>query len=295
MKIKHRVLVITMYCGEPQIERCIKSVKSQEGVACTHKLITNKPNVEAHKELYEIINENKENFSYFIKLDADMEFSNKHSLLKLIGFCDEDTDHFTIPVFDFFTKSDMPELHLFSNRVYFDTKNMDNLYVDNVKTIYPGKRKSEKTSRKLILHCYKPSMEQAFFFGIHRALKVVQTNSQTPSLSSAYNQYNILLRTFRNFRESSSEKDIRYYSLLGASLVFSGVIKGTIKDKGQTMQEVGALKTKLPSPIDSYFEGVPLFSLLHILGFKRALLGLLRTITLDLPRTAKKIIYRLIP
>ena len=132
MKKHPKILIITMYCGEPQLERCLASVKKQINVSCEYFLISNKPNVAAHKALYETINDNKDKFDYFVKLDADMEFSGEDTLISLLDFLDNDTDHFTIPVFDFFTNCDLPELHVYSNRVFFDTKNMDKLYVDNI-------------------------------------------------------------------------------------------------------------------------------------------------------------------
>ena len=213
------VLVLTMFCGEPQYDRCVESVKNQIGVLCRHVVIENMPNVEAHRKLYELINENIAAYDYFVKLDADMEFSSDQALVKIIDLFSEEVDHVQISVFDFLTNSDIRGLNVFSNRTYFDTSKMDKLYVDKLRIIYPGRRNDEIESYKLVYHCYKPSQEQCFAFGVHRALKVCQGDRLMPSLSDSKSQYLILKKVFEEIK-SAECNDIRYISLVGSVMVY---------------------------------------------------------------------------
>ena len=266
-----RVLVITMYCGEPQFQRCIESVATQKGILCEHQFIKNKPNVEAHRELYEKINDSRENYDFFVKLDADMEFSSEQSLIKILSFFEPDTDHLTIPVFDFFINEDMPALSVFSNRVFFDTANMDNLYVDQLNIIYPGMRTNKNKSLQLVYHCYRPSKEQCIAFGVHRALKVCQSDRIVPSLRASRGQYNILRKVYENL-EYPHSKDIRYFAIIGAVAVFTKKITGVMDDKQSFMEKDFILNVE-KAFVDKWFNYADIYAVLKALGGFRFFLG----------------------
>lgn len=271
-----RVLVITMYCGEPQFQRCIESVAKQKEVLCKHQFIKNKPNVEAHRELYEIINKSQEDYDFFVKLDADMEFSSEQALIKIIGFFEPNTDHLTIPVFDFFTNEDMGALSVFSNRVFFDTAKMDSLYVDQLNIIYPGVRKDKNNSLQLVYHCYKPSKEQCFAFGVHRALKVCQNDRMIPSLTASRAQYITLRKVYENL-EYPYAKDIRYFSIIGAVAVFTKQITGIMDDKKIFLEKDPTLNNNLNS-VEKWFVQNDVYTVLKILGAFKFSLGSVRWI-----------------
>ena len=277
MKNIPKVLVITMFCGEPQYERCIASVKNQVGVECDHKLIENKPNVEAHRELYETINSSGNQYDYFVKLDADMEFSSDSALLEIIDLFDPTTDHLTIPVFDFFINDDMPAFHVFTSRVKFDTENMDKLYVDKIKTSYPGAKKSTTKSNKLVYHCFEPSKEQCIAFGIHRALKVCQKDRLVPSLSASKYHYTTLLKVYSNLKKSEPE-DLRNYTMIAAAMVFEGRIEGVMEDKKLFLDDAHVSNSDTVS-IESWFEGDKLLSIIKAIGIYRFFLGVFRTLS----------------
>lgn len=266
-----RVLVITMYCGEPQFQRCIESVIKQKAVLCEHQFIKNKPNVEAHRELYEKINDSRENYDFFVKLDADMEFSSEQSLIKILSFFEPDTDHLTIPVFDFFINEDMAALSVFSNRVFFDTVNMDNLYVDQLNIIYQGMRTNKNKSLQLVYHCYKPSKEQCIAFGVHRALKVCQNDRIVPSLPASRSHYNTLRKVYENL-EYPHSKDIRYFAVIGAVAVFTKKITGVMDDKQNFMEKDFILNVE-EAFVDKWFNYSDIHAVLKALGGLRFFLG----------------------
>lgn len=266
-----RVLVITMYCGEPQFQRCIESVIKQKLVLCEHKFIKNKPNVEAHRDLYEMINKFRGDYDFFVKLDADMEFSSEQALIKILSFFEPDTDHLTIPVFDFFINEDMAALSVFSNRVFFDTVKMDNLYVDQLNINYPGVRKNENNSFQLVYHCYKPSKEQCIAFGVHRALKVCQHDRIVPSLPASRSHYNTLRKVYENLEHPHSE-DVRYFAIIGAVSVFTKKVTGIMEDKQIFMEKDFILNVE-ESIIDEWFINSDIHAVFKALGSFRFFSG----------------------
>lgn len=266
-----RVLVITMYCGEPQVDRCISSVKKQINVSCDHFLINNKPNIEAHKELYCLINDNIDNYDYFVKLDADMEFSQGYSLSQVISKLNKNTDHLTIPVFDFMTDSDMPDLHLFSNRVFIDVSEMNNLFVDRVKIEFPGEEKKLNKSEKLVYHCRFPTTKQATAFGYHRALKLCQYESYIPSLSRSKYHFQTLKKLYICWKRYPERKELEK-SLLAACKVFSGDVKGVMSHKSLFTNVEGELSNK---KLDNVFNNKrDVVGVFKVLGVWRFSLGL---------------------
>jgi len=46
-----RVLVLTLSTDEPQLERCVDSVRAQKQVTLEHRIISGLGNAEAHREL----------------------------------------------------------------------------------------------------------------------------------------------------------------------------------------------------------------------------------------------------
>jgi hypothetical protein len=270
-----KVLVITMYCGEPQFQRCIESVAKQKEVLCEHQFVKHKPNVEAHRELYEIINNSREDYDFFVKLDADMEFSSGQALIKILSLLQLNTDHLTIPVFDFFINDDMPGLSVFSNRVFFDTANMDNLYVDRLNIAYPGVRQSENKSQQLVYHCYKPSKEQCVAFGVHRALKVCQSDRIVPRLSACKHHYATLRKVYENL-ECPHSKDIRYFAIIGAVAVFTKRITGVMDDKQMFLGKDFLLDFERAF-VDEWFIHADIHAISKALGIFRFFLGGVKT------------------
>lgn len=264
-----RVLVITMYCGEPQFHRCTQSIHEQINVICDHRVITNKPNVEAHRELYETINESGLNYDYFVKLDADMEFALPNSLSTILSYFEMDTDHLTIPVLDYFINDDMPMFHVFSNRVKVDTSKMDALYVDKVQIKYPGSKKSISNSQSLVLHCFKPTIEQAYTFGVHRAMKVIQADRVLPSLSSSKYHYETLLSVYSNFQVNN--KKTLHSALSGAIDVYMGRLTSTMIQKKDFLQgEVALAELEV---MDKIFKRNTIISLMLIIDPLRFILA----------------------
>lgn len=217
-----KVLVVTLYCGENEFSDCCQSVQEQIGVEVDHYIIENLPKKKAHEKLFKVFNDNNDKYDFFAKLDADMAFSNKLALKCIVDRFDDGVDVVSSTVYDGITGTDMQSFNVFSNRCYFNWRTNDPLFTDRVKIDYAGRHVSFVDAERNVLHAFNPTPFQAFMFGVHRALKVVQPGRQVPAINNAYHQRRILNDAYRNFLKTGSLHS--RHALWGASLVFKGEI-----------------------------------------------------------------------
>jgi len=263
-----KVLVVTLYSGENEYEACKESVRQQVGVDIVHEFIEFLPKQEAHQKLYQIFNENRREFSHFAKLDADMGFSGPHALKNVLAQFSEGVDVVSATVHDGMTNSDMQSFNIFSNRCYFHFGSNDSLFTDQLKVDYPGRHQSYVDHDRNVLHAFNPSPFQAFMFGVHRALKVVQPGVKVPSLNNSYHQRVILNQTYNFWLESKA--DHLKYALWGATLVFQGVIDSPVLfQKSDYEDAFDEVFSNGGVPIDLRLSESGLLSLVRILGFSR--------------------------
>jgi len=170
-----RLLVLTLFSGEREFDRCRSSLELQEYPSWEQRVFENLPNTEAHARLYETIMTERENFGLFLKLDADMVLADGEVLSDLVRVFEErpELDHLVVAVTDWMTDSHIIGAHLFSNRVRW-RRHAETLYVDPDPD-FPGRKLIvDEPPRNLILHAGDPSPLQAFHFGAHRALQASQ-------------------------------------------------------------------------------------------------------------------------
>ena len=169
------VLVLTLYSGEAEFDRCRSSLEQQEYPSWEQRVIEHLPNTEAHERLYETIMAERESFGLFLKLDADMVLADSAVLSDLVRVFEQrpDLDHLVVAVTDWMTDGHIIGAHLFSNRVRW-RRHEETLYVDPDPE-FPGRKLVvDSPPRDLILHAGDPSPLQAFHFGAHRALQASQ-------------------------------------------------------------------------------------------------------------------------
>lgn len=170
-----RVLVLTLYCGEAEYERCKASVSRQEGIATEHICFEWLPNLEAHERVYRTIMERAGEFDAFLKLDADMVLVQEHALREIYGIFKQGSgvDHLSMPVYDIPSASYLMGFHMFSPRVSWSFP-LDPLFPDANPDLPGSRRIDPDLRRRLVDHMSGPSVEQAFALGVHRASKIVQ-------------------------------------------------------------------------------------------------------------------------
>lgn len=209
-----RILVGVMYSGENEYERCIESIKSQTiANDIDYFVIENQPNKIAHDMLYETFNQQAKYYDYLLKMDADMVFIDGSSVVKmLVEFQKKpNLDHLMVDVYDCLSDIPIPGQNMYSNRVKWEG-NESSLIVD-----YHGNFKGDIkriTDSPLTYHMPNPSPIQAFGFGFHRALKVLQSGQDNRSLPRALIHWTILSKIYdAHLRENDNR---RVLALAGA-------------------------------------------------------------------------------
>lgn len=166
------VLVLTLTTDEPQLMRCRESVANQKLLDITHHEIAGLANKEAHEALYETIHLKRDNYKYFLKLDADMELASNYALYHMVQVLEQDKtiDHLVIPVDDWATGGELHGAHLFSNRVQWE-RNDSNIFVDPDPKIAGQLKMLNVAGNIYIKHMHEPSLKQCFLYGLQRGIK----------------------------------------------------------------------------------------------------------------------------
>ncbi len=219
-----RALILTLYSGEQEFDRCCESIQAQDFGAAEHRVLRDLPNQQAHAELYAMIMRERENFDLFLKLDADMVLAHDGVLTRIgrqFGAI-PNLDHLVLGVADWFTGRDIIGVHAFSNRVSWTFRD-DGLFVDP-DPCFSGRKIVIPHPRPVaVFHAPDPNSFQAFQFGVHRGMKACQrgltVHHRQPYAARVHWSY--LNQVWRRFQE---EDDRRLgLALLGADLVFGGL------------------------------------------------------------------------
>ena len=227
-----RVLVGTLFSGENEFEECKRSLRNQSFTNFDHVVFKNLPNKEAHETLYNKFMDEAENYDLFVKLDADMVFMNDQSLSKIVGtFQDfEELDHAILGVKDWASDSIIDGLHIFSNRATW-SKNEEDLFVDPSPKVPGRKLYTHDAPAPLVLHSPDPSRKQAFRFGFHRALKLLQTNKEDFSFLSSKMQFELLANIWQQY--SQKRDAVRGIILFGADYVIRNELQQNLYSNDQ--------------------------------------------------------------
>ncbi len=235
MRERPNILVLTLYSGEAEFERCRSSLEQQDYPSWEQRIIENLPNAEAHARLYETLMTEGENFDVFLKLDADMVLADEKVLGDLVGVFEKQPglDHLVVAVTDWMTDSHIIGAHLFSNRVRWK-RHDETLYVDPDPTFPGRKHVINNPSRDLIFHAGNPSPLQAFHFGAHRALQASQVYRKLSDARphNARIQWQYLDRVWRHYERSGDRR--LGLAILAADMVFRRELPATANEYSDT-------------------------------------------------------------
>jgi len=231
MRGRPKVLVLSLFSGEAEFDRCRSSLELQEYASWEQRVFENLPNAEAHTRLYETIMMECENCGIFLKLDADMVLADPGVLGDLVRVFEQhsDLDHLVVAVSDWMTDSNIIGAHLFSNRVWW-RHHAETLYVDPDPE-YPGRKLViSDPPRDLILHAGDPSPLQAFHFGAHRALQASQVyrRLQDARPHNARIQWQYLDRVWDHYVRSGDRR--LGLAILAADMVFRRQLPATANE-----------------------------------------------------------------
>ena len=231
-----RVLIGTLYSGENEFEQSKRSLQRQTHEDWEQVVFKHLPNKEAHDRLYRTFMERNDDFDLFVKLDADMVFRSKRSLRTLVDLFESEPelDHALLAVRDWASDTLIMGLHAYSSRAVW-TPSEEELFVDHSPSV-PGKRLSTKESpAPLVDHSPDPSPFQAFQFGVHRALKVVQRDRPLLDLFRSRMQWALLGDIWHRFVETGHRR--LGLVVVGAEEAFSGnVTREAYDDTGDALR-----------------------------------------------------------
>lgn len=209
-----KILVGIMYCIEQEYPDSVWSLERQSYTNHDFFRIEKMPNKTAHEALYSCFMDHAGQYDLFLKLDADMVLCREDFLQRVVGIFQKqpEIDDLQIGVHDFFTDQLIYGLHVYSNRVTW-APNEEKVFVDMMDS-----RKTRAQDMKYLApaawHCPNPSRFQAFHFGIHKAVKVLQIGT----LNVNENNRKVHSLNIRRLNEQwRARKDIRLgFAVLGA-------------------------------------------------------------------------------
>jgi len=288
MQHDYKVFVGVMHSGENELSRCLE-ILNQQTVRPHVELISGLANKEAHQKLYNQIMKERENFDFFIKCDADMVLNSEKSISEIIKTFEinPQINHLCLSVLDWFSNSRVIGLHSFRSGVVWPELN-DGLFLDpnpsNAVSLYI----SEEAPSPIAYHACDPSPFQAFYFGVHRALKIKRSDELELNVKTSYDHLFILRKVFFNYLRT---QDYRLgLVLLGAKLALETGIKTVEKKKEDYQHLFERYKALSPEEIskqvhafykDTYLFWVSRFVRVH--GYKR----ISKSITLKLIQKMK--------
>lgn len=219
---RKKLLVGTLYSNENEYDECIKSIENQSYKDFDHIILKNLPNKEAHTTLFTSFLQNKEKYDYLIKVDADMVISDSQLFAKTVAKMAElpEIQILSIAVHDFFSDQLIYGLNTYRNTVRWDF-NKEDLFVDIPEVGLNGYLFDDKDMAPAAVHCANPSPYQAFHYGVHRGLKMVQPEQQTIRESSRRAKWSGMEKTWAHYQRT---KDPRLaLACIGAELAYAGM------------------------------------------------------------------------
>lgn len=213
-------MIVTLYSGEQELASSTRSLEEQTFTNWHRQILRDLPNIEAHRRLYDLIMESRREFDLFVKLDADMVFERRTALSEIVEVFQRtrELDHAIFSVSDWASKQAIMGLHAYSNRVQW-LSSAETLFVDPRPNV-PGQWQFVwQAPAPVAKHMPDPSVSQAYVFGYHRALKVVQRGRFLKDVDQAEMQLNLLRAVWRAYESSRDPR--RALVLFGAEDAFA--------------------------------------------------------------------------
>ncbi len=213
-----KILVGIMYCIENQFNECIAAIKNQQHNQFDYFIVENLPNKTAHDTLYKNFMNNAHKYDLFIKIDADMVLCNSDFFRNVEKKFENNPklDLLEVWLHDFFTDSLIGSLNIFRNTVTWNICS-ETVFVDRIVNF--SHRQTDKTElAPAAYHCPNPSLFQAFHFGVHKAVKVLQFGKPDKQYMPACEHWENIEKTRQQFHKTN---DIRLgIAVLGAEIAF---------------------------------------------------------------------------
>lgn len=213
-------LVGMLFCGENERGAAVAALERQELKSWNLFVLENLPNKAAHDTLYGEFMSRAADYEFFLKLDADMVFRHLRGLtiIRDMFGADPAVEALMFDVHDWYSDYLTPGLQVFRSSVRWEPHS-DPLMVDPMPRMAGPAVRVTQDPAPLVVHSPDPSPLQAFRFGVHRAMKVLQLDrpatARDPKRFDVH--YVILEATWQRFRESRDAR--RALAIAGAEYV----------------------------------------------------------------------------
>ena len=217
---RKQFLVGMLYCGEQERGRAVTALEQQELESWELFVLENLPNKAAHDALYSEFMSRAAGCDYFLKLDADMVFRHERALtiVRDMFAADPTLEGVMFDVHDWYSDYLTPGLQVFRSSVRWEPHS-DHLMVDPMPRMTGRAVRVTKDPAPLTVHSPDPSPLQAFRFGVHRAMKMLQPDRPVMARDPKRFQLHcvILEATWERFREAGDAR--RALAIAGAEYV----------------------------------------------------------------------------
>lgn len=226
-----RLFIGTLYTIENEFDECVQSIARQSFQNFDHFVLRNLPNKEAHVRLFRSFLDQANIFDVLIKVDADMVLSRTTLFAEIVAELEANpwAQVLSIAVHDFFSDELIWGLNAYRNTVRWDF-NKETLFVDRPNVPKENYLMNNSELAPAAYHCKNPSPYQAFHFGVHRGLKVIQPGKTEQNESTSKSHFRTMERTWEHFLRAG---DVRLgLASLGAELAYQN--KFTAEDLNYT-------------------------------------------------------------
>ncbi len=214
-----KVLAGTMFAGENELEQCKRSVERQSHPKIETIFIEGLSEKDATAELMRRFRESDADL--LLKLDADMVLVDEDFVADVSDTfsANEDLVVLNMALLDFFSGDLMQGINAYRRGFEWDNRKQDALFTDRMSGADGHRWVTWTTFANSVLHCPNPSEFQAFHFGFHRGMKVVQLDRDAVDLSAATEQFMYLAKTREHY---ALRRDRRLaFALLGFEIALT--------------------------------------------------------------------------
>lgn len=212
-----RIFVGTLKTIENEFEECVASIERQTYQNFEHFVFEDLPNKEAHDTLYRSFMERSDEFDLLVKVDADMVIENEALFEGIVERFEEhpQLQDLEIAVQDFFSDRLIWGMHAYHRSVEWETNDED-LFVDRAQIPSDRHMYDEEELAPAAIHCKNPSPFQAFHYGVHKALKMIQPGRWPKNASHAWFHWRNIQETRDHFLRTGDRR--LGFAVLGAEL-----------------------------------------------------------------------------
>jgi hypothetical protein len=164
-----------LFSGENERPEAVASLQGQSLESWRMFGVDYLPNKQAHDRLFETFMQHSDSCDFFLKLDADMVLRGGGALQTIADAFDADPSLSALlyDVHDWYSDYLIPGLTTFRSSVKWGP-NPDELMVDHMPQMQGRALRIQGPPAPLAVHCPNPSPLQAFRYGLHRAVKMLQ-------------------------------------------------------------------------------------------------------------------------